>query len=91
MALTRLMFEYRHHEEYVYCSNIGSLTRLQSGPYFKLEKRKTDKLKNNVSYRGRSEWNNFPAYIHCIELYPKFKKEVKLLYNHHYFSTIEDV
>lgn len=91
MALTRLMFKYKHQDEYIECDIGRSTTRLQSGPFFKLATPKTDKFKNSVSYLGRAEWNKLPAYIRCIDDYVKFKKEVKSLFNHRYFSGIIDV
>lgn len=88
MALTRLMFKYKHHDEYIVTNDSGSLTRLQSGPLFRLVTPKTNKFRNSVAYLGRWEWNLLPSYIRCINA--KFKKEFKLLFNHRYFSSIVD-
>lgn len=88
IALTRLMFKYKYNEEYVDGNMAGSLTR--SGPYYKVDRPWTDKFKESVSYLGRTEWNSLPSYLRCIDYYPQFKKDVKRLYNHHYFISIAD-
>lgn len=77
----------------VYCLYIERddacrMTRLQSGPFFRLVLPKTNKFRNSVSYLGREEWNSLPSYIRSTKIYEKFKKEIKLLYNHRFFSSI---
>lgn len=73
IALTCLMFKYKYDDEYVDGNLLGSLTRLQSGPYYKVDRPKTEKFKDSVSYLGRTEWNSLPPYIRCIESYSDFK------------------
>lgn len=67
-----------------------SLTRLQSGPVFKLVIPKANKIRNSVAYLGRSEWNCLPSYIRCIDTYTKFKKDIKLLFDYRYYSSTSD-
>lgn len=88
IALTRLMFKYKYSEDYVDLTLSNMMTRMQSGPLFKLEKPQTDKFKNSVSYLGRKEWNELPAYIRCTDSYQSLKRAVKVLFNHRYFSSI---
>lgn len=76
------MYKYKYNEEYIVTGSLCSMTRLQSGPIFKLATPKTNKFRNSISYLGRKEWNCFPSYTRCIDEYSKFKKEIKLLFNH---------
>lgn len=91
IARTRLMFKYKYNEEFVDFNLTSSLTRLQSGPFFKIETPRTDKYRNCVSYLGRLEWNSLPSYIRCNDVYLRFKNDVKQLYNHRYFHSIGDI
>lgn len=88
MALTKLMFKYKHQEEYIERNDAERLTRLQSGPFFRLALPKTNRFRNSVWYLGRVEWNSLPSYIRCTKLFVNFKKEIKLLYNYRFFSSI---
>lgn len=90
IELTRLMFKYKYNEEYVEGNLLGCLTRLQLGPHYKIDRPRTGKFKNSVSYLGRTEWNSLPFYICCIDCYSHFKEEVKRLYNFRYFNSISD-
>lgn len=88
MALTKLMFKYKGHEEFIVTNVSDGLTRLQLGTVFKIVVPKTNNYRNSVAYLSRIEWNCLPSYIRCIDTYTKFKKEIKLLFNHRYFSSI---
>lgn len=88
IALTCLMFKYKYNEEYVDNNMDARMTRLQTGPFYRMATPRTDKFRNSVSNLGRKEWNCLPAYIRCIDSYPHFKKAVKNLYNHRYFHSI---
>lgn len=88
IALTRLMFKYKSNVEHVDYNDDNRLTRLQSGPFYKVETPRTEKFKNSVSYMGRVEWNSLPAYIRIMDSYPHFKRAVKTLYNHRFFHSI---
>lgn len=88
IALTCLMFKNKYNEEYVELNSSGRLTRLQMGPFYKIDTPRTDKYKNSVSYMGRNEWNSLPAYLRCLDSHTCFKQAVETSYNFKYIQSI---
>lgn len=90
MAAMRLMFKYKHNDEYTEACPMGSSTRAHYGPLIIVDKPKTTNYSKSISYMCRKEWNSLPAYIRCIDECKKFKKELKLLYEYRYFQCIDN-
>lgn len=91
LALMCLMFKYKSDESCLLTRSLGSYTRSFDGPTFIQSRPSTDWYRRSISYISRKEWNALPVYIRCISETRKFKKELKLLYYHRYFQSIDDL